>query len=89
MVAYRGGVSATEWERPVDKLRRSAAGAVVAAGLLGIRDALEGRPEKDEPAIVAEAPAAPPRDNIEVTLDFERPERSFAIVYLPPSDVDP
>jgi hypothetical protein len=61
----------------------------MAAGLFGLRDVLEGRPEKDEPAIVAEAPGAPPRDNIEVTLDFEHPERSFAIVYLPPSEVDP
>jgi hypothetical protein len=79
-------VSSTEWERPVDKFKRSAAGSVVAAGLLGLRDALEGRPKREEPAILSEAPAAPPPDNIEVVLDFEHPERSVAIVYLPPED---
>ena len=80
-------MSATEWERPVDKFKRTAAGSVVVAGLLGLRDALEGRPEKEEPAIVGEAPAAPPPDGIEVVLDFEHPERS--VVYLsspPPGD---
>ena len=29
-------------DRPVERFRRSATGAVVAAGLLGLRDALEG-----------------------------------------------
>jgi hypothetical protein len=77
-------VSATEWERPVDKFRRTAAGTVVTAGLLGLRDVLEGRPEKEEPAIVAEAPAAPPPDNIEVVLDFDHPERSVVYLYDPP-----
>ncbi|MGZ6994802.1 MAG: hypothetical protein ACXVIM_06290, partial [Acidimicrobiia bacterium] len=38
--------------RQVDKFRRTAAGSVVAAGLLGLRDALEGRPEKEETAVV-------------------------------------
>ncbi len=49
-----------EWERPVDKFRRTAAGSIVAAGLLGLRDVIEGRPKREEPAIVSEAPAAPP-----------------------------
>jgi len=66
-------------ERPVDRFRRSATGAVVAAGMLGLRDALEGRPEKEEVTIVNEAPAAPPRD-LEVVLDFDHPERSVAVV---------
>ena len=74
-----------EWERPVDKFKRTAAGSVVTAGLLGLRDALEGRPEKEEPAIVAEAPAAPPLDGIEVVLDFEHPERSVVYLSDPPS----
>jgi hypothetical protein len=77
-------MSATEWERPVDRFRRTAAGSVVAAGLLGLRDALEGRPEKDEPVIVGEAPAAPPPAGIEVVLDFEHPERSVVYLYDPP-----
>jgi hypothetical protein len=83
-----GAVSSTESERPVDRFKRTAAGTVVSAGLLGLRDALEGRPEKDEPAIVSEAPAAPPPDGLEVILDFEHPERSVAIVYLPPRERD-
>lgn len=66
-------------DRPVDRFRRSATGAVVAAGLLGLRDALEGRPEKEEVAIVNEAPDAPPRD-VDVVIDFDHPERSVAVV---------
>jgi hypothetical protein len=71
--------------RPVDRFRRSATGAVVAAGLLGLRDALEGRPEKEEVTIVNEAPAAPPRD-LEVVIDFDHPERSVAVVRHPEDD---
>jgi hypothetical protein len=74
-------------ERPVDRFRRSATGAVVAAGLLGLRDALEGRPEKEEIAIVNEAPAAPPRD-LDVVIDFDHPERSIAVVRRPVDDAD-
>ena len=69
-------------DRPVDRFRRSATGAVVAAGLLGLRDALEGRPEKEEVTIVNEAPDAPPRD-LEVVIDFDHPERSIAVVRHP------
>jgi hypothetical protein len=71
--------------RPVDRFRRSATGAVVAAGLLGLRDALEGRPEKEEVTIVNEAPGAPPRD-LEVVIDFDHPERSVAVVRHPEDD---
>jgi len=73
------------WERPIDRFRRSSAGTVIAAGLLGVRDALEGRPEREEPAIVADAPE-PTLDHIDLVLDPEHPERSRAIVYLPPPD---
>jgi hypothetical protein len=72
-------------ERPVDRFRRSATGAVVAAGLFGLRDALEGRPEKEEVTIVNEAPDAPPRD-LEVVIDFDHPERSVAVVHHPEDD---
>ena len=72
-------------DRPVDRFRRSATGAVVAAGLLGLRDALEGRPEKEEVAIVNEAPDAPPCD-VEVVIDFDHPERSVAVVRRPEAD---
>ena len=76
---------AEPWERPIDRFRRSSAGSVIAAGLLGVRDALEGRPEREEPAIVADAPE-PTLDHIDLLLDPEHPERSRAIVYLPPRD---
>ena len=72
-------------DRPVERFRRSATGAVVAAGLLGLRDALEGRPEKEEVTIVNEAPDAPPRD-LEVVIDFDHPERSVAVVHRPEGD---
>ena len=77
-------MSAAESQRPVDRFRRSTAGTVVAAGLLGLRDALEGRPENEEPAIVAEAPGAPPPDDLEVLIDFDRPGHALAIIHLPP-----
>ncbi|MEX0664338.1 MAG: hypothetical protein WD598_06150 [Acidimicrobiia bacterium] len=48
--------------RPVDRFRTTAVGTVVAAGLLGLRDALEGRPEREEVAIVSEAPERPVDD---------------------------
>lgn len=73
------------WERPIDKFRRGAAGSVIAAGLLGVRDAIEGRPEREEPAIVSEAPE-PKLDHIDIVLDPDHPERSRAIVYLPARD---
>lgn len=54
-------------------------GSVVAAGLLGLRDALEGRPEREEVTIVSEAPEREPAP-IDVQLDLEHPERSVAVV---------
>ena len=80
--------AASDWERPIDKFRRGAAGSVIAAGLLGVRDAIEGRPEKEEPAIVTQAPE-PKLDHIDIVLDPEHPERSRAVVYLPPRDEGP
>ena len=73
-----------EWVRPIDKFRRSTAGSIMAAGLLGLRDVMEGRPEKEEAAIISEAPTAPPPDNIELVLDLEHPERSIVYVHQPP-----
>ena len=45
--------------RPVDRFRTTAVGTVVTAGLFGLRDALEGRPEREEIVIVSEAPERP------------------------------
>ena len=74
-----------EWERPIDKFRRTATGTVIAAGLLGLQDALEGRPEKEEVTIVSEAPTRPVGD-FDVVIDPDHPERTVAIVRRPPPD---
>jgi hypothetical protein len=70
-------------ERPVDRFRRSAVGGVVAAGLLGLRDALEGRPERDEVAIVAEAPGPSIPPGLDVQLDPDHPERALVVIRPP------
>lgn len=70
-------------ERPVDRFRRSAAGTVVAAGLFGLRDALEGRPEREETAVVVDAPTPMPTGTVDVQLDFKHPERSRAVIRRP------
>ena len=69
----------SDWERPVDRFRKSTAGTMVAAGLLGLRDVMEGRPEKEEVAIVNEAPTRPVGE-FDVVIDPEHPERTVAIV---------
>lgn len=74
-------------ERPVDKLRRTAVGSVVAAGLLGLRDALEGRPEKEEIAIVSEAPDEPvDDDDALLTFDEALPPGIKVVVPRLPDD---
>jgi hypothetical protein len=67
------------FDRPVDRFRRSAAGTVVAAGLLGLRDVMEGRPEREEVTIVNEAPTRPV-GALDVVIDPDHPERTIAIV---------
>jgi len=68
--------------RPIDRFRHSAAGTVVAAGLLGLRDALEGRPEQEEVAIVSEAPDEPV-DPAGITLVFDEDDPARVRVVLP------
>lgn len=75
------------FERPVDRFRTSVVGTVVAAGLLGLADALEARPPRAEVVIVRDAPMLPPHEprRLELLLDPEHPERSM--VFLPePAD---
>jgi len=67
-----------EFERPIDKFRQSATGAVLAAGLLGLGNALEGRREKEETAIEQEA-SEPVRD-LDIVIDLDHPERTVAIL---------
>jgi hypothetical protein len=85
-----GDPDAIESSRPVDRFRRTAVGSIAAAGLLGLRDVLEGRPEKEEPAIVVDAPGKrhDPDDPIDVQLDFDHPERSRIVIRRadPPPD---
>jgi hypothetical protein len=78
-----GERDSVEETRPVDKFRRTAVGSIAAAGLLGLRDALEGRPEKEEIAVVVDAPTPTDEGPIKVELDFEHPERSRVIIRRP------
>jgi hypothetical protein len=70
--------------RPVDKFRATAAGTVIAAGLLGMRDALEGRPEKEEVAIVNDAPEPAPTEGFTLVFDEDDPA-SIKVVLPPPA----
>jgi hypothetical protein len=79
-------MSAVEPERPIDRFRKSAAGSVIAAGLLGIRDVMEGRTPAEETVLESEAPGAPPPDGIEMFLDPEHPERSIVVIHEAPSN---
>jgi hypothetical protein len=85
-----GRVDDEPFERPVDRFRKGAVGSVMAAGLLGLADAFEARPPKEEVVIVREVPTEPPREprRLELLLDPEHPERS--LVFLPePTDPTP
>ncbi len=65
---------------PIERFRATALGAVFAAGLLGLRDALE-TPLADEPAIVRDWSGEPPfSDPIVLRLDPEHPEDSIVMV---------
>ena len=77
------------YQRPVDRFRKGAVGSVMAAGLLGIADALEARPPKEDVVIVRELPGEPPREprRLELLLDPEHPERS--LVFLPEPEEAP
>lgn len=72
--------------RPVDRFRRTAAGSVVAAGLFGLRDALEGRPEKEEVTIVSEAPAEPVDDDYLLVFDKNLPPGMKVVLPRPPDE---
>lgn len=69
--------------RPIDKFRQTAAGSMIAAGMLGLRDALEGRPEKEEVAIVSEAPDRPV-DGVTLVFDEDDPSKLRVVLPRPP-----
>ncbi len=70
---------AVVWEGTVDKLKRTTAGAMIGAGLLGLQNALEGRREREDPAIVTEAPTKP-EGPVNVALDFDNPALSKVVI---------
>jgi hypothetical protein len=74
---------APHYDRPVDRFRRSAVGSVLAAGMFGLADVLEGRKKREQPAIVTEAPTRPDDAPVRLLLDPDHPERSVAIVRRP------
>ena len=71
-------------ERPIDRFRRGPIGGVLAAGLLGLRDALEGRPERDDIEIVGQAPQPHGSAGFDLVLDPEHPENSVAVIRAHP-----
>ena len=66
--------------RAIERFRRGAVGGVLAAGMLGLRDVLEG-PKDEEVAIVETVSGDPPkRERIVMRLDPENPEDSIVMV---------
>jgi hypothetical protein len=65
---------------PIERFRRTSIGAVLAAGMLGLRDVLE--PEKDEtPAIVEQwAGGEPFNEPVVLRLDPDHPEDSIVMI---------
>ncbi len=63
-----------------DRFRLGAVRGAVAASLLGLRDALGGRPDREEAALVVDAPTAPPAPDVDVALDPDFPELTIVVV---------
>lgn len=74
-------------ERPIDRFHRSATGTVIAAGMFGLRDALEGRPEREEVTIVSEAPTRP-EDGFALVFDEDDPASLTVVVPRKPDPKD-
>jgi hypothetical protein len=65
---------------PIQRFERSATGMIVSAGLLGLRDALEG-PKKEEVQVVSDWSGDPPfTDPYVLRLDPDHPEDSIVMV---------
>ncbi len=77
------------FERPVDRFRRTAAGTAIAAGMFGLRDALEGRPEREETVMEVPAPTGQPVADLEFVVDLEHPENARVVVRRPVVPPDP
>lgn len=66
--------------RPVDRFRSTAAGTVLAAGLLGIADALEGPRDNDVEIVIDYAGDPPFSDRFLMRLDPDNPSDSIVVV---------
>ena len=76
--------------RPVDRFRTTAVGSVVAAGLFGLRDALEGKPEKEAVTIVSEAPTRPVDEHdVQVIVDEESKTVKVVLPHSPTERAHP
>jgi hypothetical protein len=65
---------------PIQRFERSATGAILSAGLLGLRDVLEG-PKKEEVQVVSDWSGDPPfTDPYVLRLDPDHPEDSIVMV---------
>jgi hypothetical protein len=65
---------------PIQRFERSATGMIVSAGLLGLRDVLEG-PKKEEVQVVSDWSGDPPfTDPYVLRLDPDHPEDSIVMV---------
>ncbi|HXW31854.1 MAG TPA: hypothetical protein VEJ21_02090 [Acidimicrobiales bacterium] len=74
-----------EHQRVVARWRERPSASVLGAAMLGLRDAIYGRPDEDV-VIVADAPGDPPDDDAPIVrLDPEHPERSEVVVRALPS----
>ena len=76
------GAEHDDFERPIDKFKESTPGSILAAGMLGLANALDWRPKKEEVEIVQEA-SEPVRD-LDIVIDLDHPERTVAILRQQP-----
>ena len=87
--APAAGDATGPYERPVDKFRRTAAGTAIAAGMFGLRDALEGRPEREETVMEVPARGSVVGDDLDVMVDLAHPENSRIVVRRPAEPPNP
>ena len=74
-------------DRPIDKFRKSAAGSVLAAGMLGLGEIFESV-EKEEPAIVVDAGGDPFDPDLIMRLDPDNPADSIVMIKRPPESTE-
>ncbi|HKY15144.1 MAG TPA: hypothetical protein VJM33_09490 [Microthrixaceae bacterium] len=70
-----------EPSRDVDRFRRTSAGAILAAGMLGLQQVLDPKKNEDPP-IVVESPGEPPGPkHLEFDLDPDDPAASTVTIH--------